>query len=222
MAPSDQEIAEKYRQLDDKLFMSVHEAEALSREMARLVKDSGIEIHKVVGVANGAFLPATIVAERLDVPLEMVRIRRKGSGLKRRLAKVPFLRGLVTVMYKLPVLHSLLRWVMDKFNRLEDNSDQGSQSAGPTGVGILVVDDAIETGQTLKRIMEMQAGDNTDARMYSAVISWSVAYKNVVEGAVKPDFYISKRVQHYPWSQNSNHLADYQAWLSERGIVEWD
>ena len=222
MVPSDQEIADKYRDLDDKLFMSVHEAEALSREMARLVKDSGIEIHKVVGVANGAFLPATIVADYLSVPLEMVRIRRKGSGLKRRLAKVPFLRELVTVMYKLPVLHHLLRWIMDRFNRLEDNSEQDQLSSGQSDVGILVVDDAIETGQTLKRIMEMQAVDNTNARMYSAVISWSVAYKNVVEGAIEPNFYISKRVQHYPWSQNSNHLDDYQSWLSERGLVEWD
>ncbi len=222
MSPSEADIVDKYRQIDDKLFMSVREAEILSEAIARQVAESGIQLKKVVGVANGAFLPATIVAESLSLPLEMVKIRRKGSKIKRSLSKIPLLRQTITLLYKLPVFHGLLRWVMDRFNRLEDSSDSSQLSQSDVDAGILVVDDAIETGQTLKRIMEMQSAENSEVKMYSAVISWSVAYDNIVEDAVEPDFYISKRIQHYPWSQNSNHLAEYHAWLEARGLVEWD
>ncbi len=110
---------------------------------------------------------------------------------------------------------------MNKFNRLEENESQ-QQMGNQEELTILVIDDAVETGQTLKRIMEMQLEKNSAAKIYTAVISWSVAYKNPVPDAVEPDFFISKRIQHYPWSQNSNYFPAYQKWLKDRGLQEWE
>ncbi len=221
MLDSEKEIFEKYRLIDDKLFMSVHEAEILSRGLAEKVMAEGIKVDKVIGIANGAILPATVIAEYMSLPLEMERIRRKGSGIKRKLAKVPFLLELVTFMYKLPITRDVLKFVMNKFNRLEENDSQ-QQSESQEESTVLVVDDAVETGQTLKRIIEIQLEINPSVKIYTAVISWSVAFKNPVPGAVEPDFFISKRIQHYPWSQNSDHFADYQKWLQDRGLQEWE
>ena len=217
----EKEIFEKYRLIDDKLFMSVDEAEILSRGLAEMVMADGIKVDKVIGIANGAILPATVIAEYMSLPLEMERIRRKGSGLKRKLAKVPFLLGLITAMYKLPISRDVLRFVMNKFNRLEENESQ-QQSDDQEELTVLVIDDAVETGQTLKRIMEMQLDVNPATTIYTAVISWSVAFEKPVSGAVEPDFFISKRIQHYPWSQNSNHFSDYQKWLKDRDLQEWE
>ena len=211
----------KYRDLDDKLFMTVDEAVSLSEELARQVAESDIQVDKVIGVANGALLPATVVAERLSLPVEMVKIRRKGSKIKRRLSKIPLLRQLVTLLYSLPGFHTLLRWAMDRFNRLEDNTAP-VEASDAKDIGILVIDDAIESGQTLKRIVEMQHSEHANARLYSAVISWSKAYKNSVEDSISPNFYITERIQHYPWSQNSPSLSDYHAWLEAHGLTEWD
>ncbi len=221
MLDSEKEIFEKYKLIDDKLFMSIHDAEVLSKGLAEMVMAEGIKVDKVIGIANGAILPATVIAEYMSLPLEMERIRREGSGMKRKLARVPFLLELISVMYKLPVSRDLLRFVMNKFNRLEEN-DNKQQSGDQEELTVLVVDDAVETGQTLKRIMEMQLEQNSAVKIYTAVISWSVAYKNPVPGAVEPDFFISKRIQHYPWSQNSNHFTDYQKWLKDRGLQEWE
>ena len=221
MHNSEHKVLEKYRLIDDKIFMSVEESEILSRGLAKEVIGKGIKVDKVVGVANGAILPATIIAEYLSSPLEMELIRRKGSGIKQKLEKVPFLREFITIMYKLPVSRDVLKFIMNKFNRLEDNQSQ-QQSASQDELTILIVDDAIETGQTLKRIVELQREVNSAATIYTAVISWSIAYRNPVQNAVTPDFFISKRIQHYPWSKNSKYLADYETWLQDRGLKEWE
>ena len=162
-------VLAKYRDCNEKLYMTLSEAEALSVALAEAVLAAGIRPDKVIGVANGALMPATLVAEKLQLPVEMVRIRRKGSGLKRRLSKLPFLRDAVTALYRLPLSHQVLRFVMNRFNRLEESTQEAPVSQ-PQGGTVLVVDDAIETGQTLQRIIENQQRQNPGAKVVNAVI----------------------------------------------------
>ncbi|MDO6461355.1 phosphoribosyltransferase [Granulosicoccaceae sp. 1_MG-2023] len=211
----------KYRTLNEKSFMSMAEAEALSAALADAVTAAGIRPDKIIGVANGALMPATLVAERLGMPVEMVRIRRKGSAIKRRLSKLPGLRALVTTLYRIPGTHQLLRFVMNRFNRLEE-ADLDAVLPDKTGTTVLVVDDAIETGQTLKRILDLQQEQNPGARIVNAVISWSIGYREKGQCVVTPDVYLCDRIHHYPWSQNSPEFTDYQQWLGARGLQEWD
>lgn len=219
--PDTAAVLTRYRDCDEKLYMTLSEAEALSVALAEAVLAAGIRPDKVIGVANGALMPATLVAEKLQLPVEMVRIRRKGSGLKRRLSKLPFLRDAVTTLYRLPLSHQVLRFVMNRFNRLEE-SQQEAPVSQPQGGTVLVVDDAIETGQTLQRIIENQQQQNPGAKVVNAVISWSIGFREKGQSAVAPDVYLSDRIHHYPWSQNSPEFADYQRWLAVRGLREWD
>lgn len=221
MPDSADAVLQKFRERDEKLYMTLAEAQVLSVALADAVVAAGIQPDKVIGVANGALMPATLVAERLQLPVEMVRIRRKGSGIKRRLSRLPFLRELVTWLYRLPGTHQLLRFVMNRFNRLEE-ADAGSATTVASATTLLVVDDAIETGQTLKRILDIQQSQNPGARVVNAVISWSIGFREKGQCAVNPDVYLSDRIHHYPWSQNSPAFAEYQTWLAERGLREWD
>ncbi len=213
-----QTVLDKYSRADDKLFMTLDEAIELSEYLAEMVKNSDFEAEKVIGVANGALLPSSIVAAALDKPLEIVRIRRKGSKIKKRLARFGFIRAFVSALYDNKFTRPVLRIVMDYFSAL-DETDQSVAKAQETSKKILIVDDAIETGQTLQKIIEQNSADGSEIQI--AVISWSVDYKNK-KAKINPEFVISKRIHHYPWSQNSPYLQDYATWLGSRGLEEWD
>ncbi len=219
MTDKHRSIVDRYSRIDDKVFMTLDEAAVLAEELAVRVNKSGFQANKVIGVANGALMPATIISDYLDIPLEILRVRRKGSRIKKNLAKFGFLRKLVSFLYGLPVTKSVLRFTMDRFNRLE-NSPKSSASVKRSVQNLLIVDDAIESGQTLQRIIEMQ-GINAKQSIKVAVISWSRNYTGKKYDCV-PDYYISERIQHFPWSQNSPANAEYLGWLKERGIQEWD
>lgn len=212
------EVFDRYSAIDEKLYMTLDESLALSKDLATLVQQSGFQPDKVIGIANGALLTSTIVAKDLDAPLEVVRIRRKGSRIKKRLAKYSWLRRLVSALYDNPVTRPILRILMDYFSRLDKSEDKASDGA-TTPKRILVVDDAIETGQTLQKVLETYTADAEEVRI--AVISWSYAYAHK-KADIKPDYLITKRIHHYPWSQNSPSLADYQAWLLDNKLQEWD
>ncbi len=218
---TDKTIVEKYRNIDNKVFMSIYEAEVLSMELARRIKEKNLKIDKIIGIANGAILPVTIISNFLGLPMEMIKIRRKGSGIKRKLSKVPFILNFVAFFYKLPFSKYLLISIMDRFNQLEDSNSDGLVTDGIEGSTILIVDDVIDSGQTLKRIYDMQFELNSNVKLYSAVISWYSSCQNKIEGAFEPDFFTSKKIHHYPWSQNSMYFSEYQQWLANRDLNEW-
>ena len=219
MSSDAETIVERYTHVDDKLFVSLTEAIVLSEALAVRVKESGFCPNLIVGIANGALLPATIVSESLDLPLQIVRVRRKGSLIKQKLARFAFIRNMVSFLYNLPITRPLLRVVMDQFSALDKNHSELVEDH-KTYKNILVVDDAIETGQTLEYEVNTQiSGKISDYKI--AVISWSIHYKKI-KSKLKPDFYISERIHHYPWSQNSPYLEEYSNWLQDRKIKEWE
>lgn len=219
MTSAESSIIHRYQNADDKFFMSVDEAVTLSEELANRVRASGFSPARIIGIANGALLPATVVADALDAPLDMVRIRRKGSGIKKRLAKFALIRSVVSFLYKLPLTRPALRFVMDRFSQLEKTQPDASPDNTTAG-NILIVDDAIESGQTIQHIIDQQLSGKKSA-IHVAVISWSADYVDK-KAQICPDSFISKRIHHYPWSQNSPHLDRYHRWLEDRGLEEWN
>lgn len=213
-----QAVKDKYAEADDKLFMTLEEAIELSEDLARMVRASEFDVEKVIGVANGALLPSSIVAAELDKPLEIVRIRRKGSKIKKRLARFSFIRNVVSALYNNKLTRPVLRIVMDRFSALDDQ-DQSAVVEVDKPQRILIVDDAIETGQTLQKVIDQHSRDGNEIQV--AVISWSIDYPNKT-AEINPEFVISTRIHHYPWSQNSPYLHDYTQWLESRGLKEWD
>ncbi|MEM9601920.1 MAG: phosphoribosyltransferase [Pseudomonadota bacterium] len=216
------QTVQKYRETDDKLFMSLDEAVILCEALADEVRSSGFAADAVVGIANGALLPTRVIADRLGMPCEYVRYRRQGSTIKRRLGKVPGLRELVVWLYSFKAVANRLAPIMDSFNRLDSDSakDNDSTSGFPGDGRVLLVDDAIDSGQSIAIACEqLRARGAQEIR--TAVITWSDAHDSMTNFGIKPEYYLNRRVQHYPWSENNKEIQAYRAWLSAHDLYEW-
>ena len=112
----------------------------------------------------------------------------------------------------------LLRFVMDRFSQLDTTNQDEKNRDDKTG-HVLIVDDAIESGQTIQHIITGHLSGQT-TRVHVAVLSWSVNYADK-KAEINPDSFISKRIHHYPWSQNSPHLETYHRWLRDHELEEW-
>jgi len=206
-------IVNKYAEIDEKMFMSMDEAIELSHEIARRISMNGVEPHAIVGIANGALLPTKIIATDLNLPFEMITIRRKGSAVKSRLSRYKTVVKLASIWYRTPFLRYPLVWIL-KIMRY------GFKSA-PTlmltncyqGKHILLVDDATDSGKTLRRAEQMLS--NRQCRQITtAVLSVAKENKNSADFYI-PDYYISQRMQRFPWSINNPAFPEYQKWLKQ-------
>lgn len=207
-------IVKKYTELDDRVFMTVNEAVELSRELAKRAVQTDIQFDEVVGIANGACLPTTIIAESLGLPFQMLRIRRKGSVVKNFLGRFSFVVRFFSVWYSIPVLNYPLVRVMGKMRNLADNDEDQNESRFKGKKNILIVDDALEFGSTIEAAQQIIKKDNPQCNTVVAVMSWAVLLPNETQ-VTHPDFFISRIVHHFPWSMNSPSYDEYQRWLGE-------
>jgi hypothetical protein len=89
----------KFTESTTQLYMTIPEAEALSRELAEHIRPAVLSDLRerrvvVVGIANGGLMPAKIVSDVLVAPMSSVRIRRVGSRYKRALGSIgPLVRS---------------------------------------------------------------------------------------------------------------------------------
>ena len=222
-ASSDREIlrraaVERYAALDDKIFMTLEESILLSEELAERLGDLDSKPECVVGIANGALLMATVIAQQLGVPMISLTIRRKGSVLKQSLARIPGLRRTVSYLYGLTAFRPLLARGMRRFEALEQEG--ATESELPVrGLRVALVDDCIESGQTIARAMQLLESAGATG-VATCCISWSRLKDSWSEHQVRPDLYIGRRVQHYPWSGNSPYLAEFSSWLAGHGVTQ--
>lgn len=211
----DSEIVTKYESIDDKVFMTLEESLVLARELARRLEGFRKRPEVVVGVANGALLISDVVAKQLSIPMHAIRIQRRGTGIKQALSRIPGMRGMFSFLYRVPVLNAPLVWAMRRLEGLKK-----SRSGQPLPVSnkiVALVDDCIESGQTIAAAREMLTKSGAQA-VVVACISWSKLRDSNAAHGVRPDIFISKRVQHYPWSTNSPYWKDYLDLLKGRGI----
>jgi adenine/guanine phosphoribosyltransferase-like PRPP-binding protein len=196
--------------------MSVRESVCLSIALARTSAQHAAAFDLVVGIANGALLPAKAAADELGIPFEIVKVRRKGSRYKQRL------------LYLQRLLHvptAVLRWgpmgpLIDLFQRMTGKLEESTQSFSfdVAGKRVLLVDDCIVTGATLAYVARklIEAGA---VEVVKSVICWcDVPGRDVP----RPDYHLHRQIAVYPWSGDSRSLGDFTAWLSENDLSLWE
>jgi adenine/guanine phosphoribosyltransferase-like PRPP-binding protein len=207
-------VLAKYESTDVKMFMSVDEATVLAEELARRLGTNNPRPDLVVGIADGALLIARVVADRLGVPMQVLRIRRRGTGIKKTLATLPWLRSAIGkvygLLYSLPAVRPLMMAIMNRFQKLEEPAH--AELPEVRGKHVALIDDCIESGQTFLAASRMLSGARS---VRSACISWSRGSQG---RHVAPDIFINRRIQHFPWSTNSPHWDEYHATLARLGI----
>lgn len=214
------DVVRKYAEIEEKIFMSLDEAVDLSKGLAERVSEAEYSPDYVIGIANGALLPTHVVANELGLPFEYIRMRRQGSRWKRRLAKVPGVRAVFSQLFRVQAFARLVAPIMDSVNKLE--SEEVDKSKLPhAGRSILLVDDAIESGQSIASAVDMLILQGAQT-VKVAVIGWSKRIDSEQKHGVVPDYVLNRRLQHYPWSENNPEVHAYRDWLAERQLAEWD
>jgi hypoxanthine phosphoribosyltransferase len=205
----------KYERATEKGFMTMAEATDLSRDLAIKVRRADVASDLVVGIANGASMPARIVSDELEQPLEIVFVRRQGSRIKRRLLVVKdFLRIPPQLILWGPFL-PLWRFFQNRTSKLEGG--EGSLGFDVTGKRVLLVDDCVVTGNSLRHVRDRLLGAGASA-VTTAVICWC---KYDTTSVMEPEFHLHTQIQVYPWSNNSPWYRDFLEWLKVRGIPLW-
>ncbi len=213
--------------------MTLNEAEALSLELAdriRAIALMDLEAGRVTvaGIANGGLMIAHIVAESLSAPMEVIGIRRSGSSLKRALGRFRPLVRLTARALEFPVIGPVLVRTIDKMNRLETGDKTPSVGSDELQVAlfrqrhVVLIDDCIETGQTIILAKQMLADAGAMAVTTGVITFCGLENDPSKADRFDPLVYINGRSQHhYPWSQNNTAYDEYLAWLDRRGIKPW-
>ena len=202
---------------DQTIYASVADMEALSRDLAAEIAALDPPAEMIVGLANGAFLPAKIVGETLGIPWHMVKVRRKGSRYKQRLSVA--VRAL-----RIPpqwILWGPFRQIWIMIQNSTSKLEEGRDPIGfdPAGKHVVLVDDVVETGKSFRHVKAMLASANA-LSVRTAVYCWSVMPKVPPEEA-RPDVHLHRQIQFYPWSNNTTHAAEYDRWIEDNGIILW-
>ncbi|MEE9412974.1 MAG: phosphoribosyltransferase [Methylococcales bacterium] len=204
----------KYTEIDQKTFMTIDEAIDLSHELAIRANQTGVQFEEVVGVANGARLPAAVIADSLGLPYQMLTIRRKWSVVNSYLARFSFVVRFFSAWYSIPILNYPLIRVINRMNGLSGNNINDNQYSFNGRKHILIVDDALQSGITIQAVKKIIRNDNEKCKVVVAVISWGLL-ATTEEKVVTPDIYINRKIQHFPWSVNSPYYKEYQKWLKK-------
>jgi hypoxanthine phosphoribosyltransferase len=194
----------------------MREAQDQSRDLAKEILGYDGQPDMVVGPANGALLPAKIVADFLRAPLEIVHIRRKGSRYKQIFFSVKAALHIPNFVLTLPPLMPLWRYLQERYSGLEQSGNAFNFDV--RGKYVVIVDDAIHTGRSARYIKEQLLRQGA-MKVRIAVLCW---YKGIGDsGDWAPDIYLHRQDQYYPWSNNSPHLQEFMAWLPANGLKFW-
>ncbi len=213
-------VVQKFAEIDHKVNMSLVEAIDISKGLASRVEEGDFKPDYVIGIANGALLPTHVVATELQLPFEYIRMRRQGSRWKRRAAKIPFLRETFSLLFRAQIFARLVAPLIDGVNKLE-TEDVDQKDLPHNNRSILLVDDAIESGQSIAAAVDMLILQGAKT-VKVAVIGWSERIDSEQKHGVVPDYVLNRRLQHYPWSENNPEVHAYREWLSQHGLEEWD
>jgi hypoxanthine-guanine phosphoribosyltransferase len=207
-------IVNRYVEADRKMFMTMGEAQELSHELGERLLRISSGRRMLVGIANGALMMTSIIADDLGLPMRMVSVRRRGSAIKDKLQRIPGLVAIASAWYQTRMLNAPLRKVMEKFTKLDIKGGSGLQGDFPPRVVIL--DDVIETGQSINLVRDLLTEQGVKD-IIVAVLIWSKVSDEYSDLKVPPDIYIGRKVQHFPWSLNSPYYKEYMNWVKSHG-----
>ena len=211
-------LNEKYRTAaHHSIKMPVAEAVALSRLLARRIVEHAGKPDIVVGLANGALLTTTICGEELGIPARVVMVRRQSSRYKQELLRlIEFFHVPTWFIMTRPV-----RYLSSRFERAFSKLETEEQSFDflVRGLHVAVVDDCIVSGRSIQHLADRMYAQGA-ARVTIAAMCWTEEeYGGSMKGG--PDVYLHRKIQWYPWSNNSPHRSRYLAWLAERSLPLW-
>lgn len=188
----------------DCIDLSIKSLDAKCRELANfIVKDFSPEI--VIYVAKGGYLIGKSIAEELDVPLIAVGAERKGNSLK---------EICVPILCMLPRnICNLLRRLEIKSNIHDENIERKVEFLDDIDVykinnikKILIVDDSVDTGNSLKTVKKV-----VQSAFYSSEIR--IAALNVMsqsKGNICVDYSIYEDVMlRTPMSKDSREYRNF-------------
>jgi hypoxanthine phosphoribosyltransferase len=202
---------EKYRLLETKIFMTIQEAEALSRDLASEI----LAMERpdlLVGIANGGLLPTTVVADYMGIPFHIIRVRRRGSRYKQRIFDIFNTLRIPNSILRLRPVSYVTRRFTERYDELEEAK---AFDFCVRNKSVVLVDDAIYTGKSVRHVQE-QLIKNGAAKVTTAVLCW---YRGKGDsGNWSPNFYLVRQDHFYPWSYSSPYLSDYLAWLSAHDL----
>lgn len=182
--------------------------DVICSELAGLIDDN-FEI--VVGIATGGEYVGEIVAEKLQLPLLVIKRQRISTKRKEFLNIDVFLKKMpakfndVLRIVESGFQESLYLYKGEKF--YSDNSVsciRGDIKSIAKKKKILIVDDAIDSGSTIIEALTYLKGFNASAEYKVAVLS--ITYSNP---AVFADYYLYRRILlRMPWSKDARLCDD--------------
>ena len=221
-ARDDAKVSAALKRLPKHSFLSIAEAEAVGRDIARQLLCKGANPDLVVGIANGALLMTQVVSAELGRPFEIVNVRRKGSRIKRRLVRLKqalripyvtrgpmalFWRGFERAFYKC--------WP----TQLEAESNELQFDV--QGKNVLLVDDCIATGASVRFVYgQLLAGGVRSVTVAAICLSNNSTLRPGDTGF--PAVYINRLGHFYPWSANHPDYEQYLRWLTAHNLKQWD
>jgi hypoxanthine phosphoribosyltransferase len=173
--------------------VTLAELPALMAELARRIRATGFRPDILVYVEEGARLPAEALCRELGLKAVPVVARRRGHGLKKRLA---------------PLVMLLPRALTNALRRVEERSRVHAQGRRDVswpndhewkGRSILLVDDAADTGGTLQAVKAELVRRGADATS----LRTAVLTATTPAGRRQSDFYVLERNCVLPWSPDS-------------------
>ncbi len=215
-------ILNKYRTATTKMNMTLEESIRICEHLADEVTRCGVQYDAIVGIANGALLPTRVIADRLAMPCEFIRLRRQGSSIKSRLSKVPGMRTLVSWLFGFRAIARTLAPIMDSFNKLQTEKTVSETTGFPGDGRVLLVDDAIDSGQSIVAAQQLLLERGASV-VHTVVMTWSDSQSFDADCQLdEPEYWLNRRIQHYPWSGNNPMNGDYKTWLARHDLAEWD
>jgi hypoxanthine phosphoribosyltransferase len=220
----DAKKASDFQSWNRKKFLPLADAEALCRVLSNGIRELGFRPDLIVCIANGGLLPGQIVANQLNLPLEIVRVRRKGSRLKKRLVRIKDRLRIPTVLITRGPTATLLKLFERLFHRwwpteLEDASSKFGFDAQQKTV--LLVDDCIVSGSSVRHVHgQLIAAGAREVKITAICVADDGPL--TPSDPIFPVVYINRLVHFYPWSANHPQYDEYTKWLRNHGFAEWD
>ena len=209
------DVSQKYAVAENhSVHISIADAVSLSQLLAHQIVAQVGKPDLIVGLANGATLPTTVCGQELDVPTRMILVRRQHSRYKQTLLTLKELLHVPSSW----ILAGPLRYVwtafQDLFSKVEAAHDTFRFRV--QDLHVVVLDDCIVTGNSIRYVSEQLTALGA-RKVTIAVICWT---EEEWGGKMKeaPDVYVTRKIQWYPWSNNSDHWQDYLEWLRVRNL----
>jgi uncharacterized protein len=150
-------------------------------KLANLVYQSGFKPDLVVAIARGGIPAGVVISKKLGVPMVIVAAQRPWNSLKKSWIKNFIKRSKILTSIFLYVERMIQQLI--PFRHVDSKSISASR--------ILLVDDAVDTGNTIKSFLKNIEADNVKV----------AAIKAQKTSAVKVDFSLTSELHIiFPWS----------------------